>query len=297
MKAPAPRQAGLALGIAQMLVGIFLFVANDVLGKWLVATYGVGQILLVRSLAALAMLAPSIRREGAQALLHPPRPGLQAVRVLLSTLEVAAFYWCVAYLPLADVVTFYLAGPIWVAALSGPLLGERVGWRSWAAILLGFAGVIIAMRPSAETLSLPSLVAVAGGLFFALMMIVTRHLRGTSGTVLVTWQTVAALAFGAVASLFHWVPPSWTDLALLGLLGVVATLGHICVNRSLMLAPAAVVVPYQYTQIAWAVLLGWLVFGDVPQAAVFVGSAVIVVAGLALFVDSQQPKPGDRQER
>ena len=129
------------------------------------------------------------------------------------------------------------------------------------------------------------------------MMIVTRHLRGTSGTVLVTWQTVAALAFGAVASLFHWVPPSWTDLALLGLLGVVATLGHICVNRSLMLAPAAVVVPYQYTQIAWAVLLGWLVFGDVPQAAVFVGSAVIVVAGLALFVESQRRQPEGTEER
>ena len=137
MNTPAPREAGLALGIALMLLGILLFVANDVLGKWLVATYGVGQILLVRSLAALVMLAPAIRREGAEALLHPPRPGLQAVRVLLSTLEVAAFYWCVAYLPLADVVTFYLAGPIWVAALSGPLLGERVGWRSWAAILLG----------------------------------------------------------------------------------------------------------------------------------------------------------------
>ena len=110
-------------------------------------------------------------------------------------------------------------------------------------------------------------------------------------------MTAAALAFGAVASLFNWVPPSWTDLALLGLLGVVATLGHICVNRSLTLAPAAVVVPYQYTQIAWAVLLGWLVFGDVPQAAVFVGSAVIVVAGLALFVEGQRRKPEGTEER
>jgi drug/metabolite transporter (DMT)-like permease len=275
------------LGILMMLVGIFLFVCNDVMGKWLVATYSVGQVLLIRSLFALVLLAPMIRREGLRSILNPPRPGLQLLRIVFSTLEVAAFYWAVAYLPLADVVTFYLSGPIWVTALAGPLLGEKVGWRRWTAVLVGFAGVVIAMRPSESAFGLPALTAVAGSLLFALLMITTRRLRQTSGVTLVTWQVLGALVFGAVAAPFHWVTPTPKDFLLLGTLGVVATVAHICVNRALALASAAVVVPYQYTQIAWAVLLGWLVFGDVPEAAVFVGSAVIVAAGLYIFLREQ----------
>jgi drug/metabolite transporter (DMT)-like permease len=281
-----PRQAALA-GIAMMLLGIFLFVVNDVVGKWLVATYGVGQILLVRSIAALLVLAPAILRAGVASVALPAAPGLHLLRVVFSTLEVAAFYWAVAYLPLADVVTFYLAGPIWVTALAGPLLGEHVGWRRWTAVLVGFAGVVIAMRPTSATLGLPSLVAVAGSLLFALLMITTRKLRGTSDLTLVTWTTTAALLMGMVTAPFAWVTPGPRDLVLLGLLGVVALFGHMCVNRSLKLAPAAVVVPYQYTQIAWAVLLGWIFFADVPEPAVFIGSGVIVAAGLYIFLREQ----------
>lgn len=285
----APPSSGAALaGIGMMLLGILLFVVNDVMGKWLVSTYSVGQVLLVRSLAAMLLLAPMIWRTGLAQIFAAPRPGLQILRVVLSTAEVAAFYWAVAYLPLADVVTFYMAGPIWVTALASPLLGERIGWRRWSAVLVGFAGVIIALQPSANTFTLPALVAVAGSLFFALLMITTRTLRGTHDVSLVTFQTLAALVFGAVAAPFHWVPPTGRDFVLLGLLGVVAALAHMCVNRSLKLAPAAIVVPYQYTQIAWAVLLGWIVFGDLPGPAVFVGSGVIVAAGLYIFMREQK---------
>jgi drug/metabolite transporter (DMT)-like permease len=290
-RAPAlPAESGgkVLLGIGIMLLGIFLFVVNDVMGKWLVATYTVGQVLFIRSFAGLLMLTPMVRREGVSALLHPQRPRLQLFRVVLSTLEVASFYAAVAYLPLATVVTIYLAGPIYVTALAGPLLGEHIGWRRWCAVLVGFAGVVIALQPSAETLSAPSLIAIGGSMLFAVLMIVTRKLRGTSDAVLVTWQTVAALLFGAVLSPFGWVTPNLRDFGLLAMLGVVATVAHLCVNRALKLAPAAVVVPYQYTQIAWAVLLGWLVFGDVPQASVFIGSAIIVAAGLYIFLREQK---------
>ncbi len=287
--AQAPAVAGTALlGIGMMLLGIFLFVVNDVMGKWLVATYTVGQVLLIRSLFAMVMLAPMIWRQGVHEVLHPPRPGMQFVRVILSTAEVAAFYWAVAYLPLADVVTFYLAGPIWVTALSGPLLGERVDIRRWIAVLVGFVGVVIAMRPTSAALGLPSLVAIVGSLFFALLMITTRTLRGTPDTTLVTWQTVAALLAGAVMAPFGWVTPTPVDFMLLGMLGVVAALAHMCVNRSLKLAPAAVVVPYQYTQIAWAVLLGWLIFGDVPGPTLVIGSAIIIGAGFYIFMAEQK---------
>ena len=278
------------LGITMMLVGILLFVLNDVMGKWLMATYTVGQVLLLRSFAALLMLSPFIWREGFLTILRAPQPGLQTLRVIFSTLEVAAFYWAVSYLPLADVMTFYMAGPIFVAALAVMVLGEKISGRRWIIILFGFAGVIIAMRPTSAAFSMASLIAIFGSLCFAALMLTTRNLRKTSDTSLVTWQTVAALIFGACFAPVGWVTPSASDFILLSLLGIVAALAHICVNRSLKLAPANVVVPYQYTQIAWAMLFGYIFFGDIPESGMVIGSLVIIVAGFLIFIDEQRAK-------
>jgi drug/metabolite transporter (DMT)-like permease len=282
----ASSRAALA-GIALMLAGIFLFAVNDALGKWLVATYTVGQVLLIRSLAAMMLLAPFIWRE-AVTFATAPRWGLQLVRAALATIEVACFYWAVAYLPLADVMAYYLAGPIFVTAIAGTLLREPVGWRRWSAVVAGFIGVIVCLRPGVAAFTWPALIALIGSFTFSLSMISTRYLRGTSGTVLVTTQTVAALIFGIVVAPFAWVPPSAGDLALLGLLGMVAMVAHVCVNRSLVLAPASVVVPYQYTTIVWAVLFGYLVFGDVPDGWMLTGGAIIIGAGLFIFLREQQ---------
>jgi drug/metabolite transporter (DMT)-like permease len=274
-------------GILLMLGGIFLFSVNDALGKWLVATYTVWQVLLIRSAAALVVLAPFIWREGIAPFRQAPKPALQIVRVIFSTLEVAGFYWAVKYLSLADVMTFYLAAPIYVTAVSALFLREQVGWRRWSAVLIGFVGVIIALRPTSASWSAPALIALAGSFSFSFLMIVTRHLRGTSDTVLVTGQTVAALIFGAAFAPFHWVALTWRDGALLALLGVVAMIAHVCVNRSLKLAPASVVVPYQYTLIVWAIVFGFFVFGDVPEIAMLAGAAVIVGAGIYIFIREQ----------
>jgi drug/metabolite transporter (DMT)-like permease len=281
---PLAARSHVLAGIGMMVFGIFLFAVNDTVGKWLVATYTVGQVLLIRSLFALAVLAPFVHREGVGPWRDAPNPRLQLIRVVLSTAEVAFFYWAVTYLPLADVMTYYLAGPIYVAALSAVMLGERLDRFRWAAVVVGFLGVLIALNPSTATLTWPALIALLGSLFFAGMMVTTRKLRGTSDTVLVTAQMVAALVLGVVLAPIGWVTPTATDFVLLGLLGVVALVAHACVNRSLKLAPASVVVPYQYTLIVWAILFGWLVFGDVPSANMLMGAALIVAAGLAIFL-------------
>src|SRR5262249_32013514 len=139
---PAPTKASpdrpLA-GIGWMLAGIGIFSINDALGKWLVANYSVGELLLIRSAAALAVLMPFIRNAGAEPFITAPRPALQIVRIVLSALEVALFFWAVSYLPLADASTFYLATPIYVTVLSTVLLHERTGWRRGAAVAVGFA--------------------------------------------------------------------------------------------------------------------------------------------------------------
>lgn len=271
-------------GILMMLLGILLFSLNDVMGKWLVATYTVGQVLLLRSAVALAAIIPFVVKQGVRRTLRPERPGLQLLRVTLGSCEVALFYWAVSYLPLADTMTLWLAAPVWAVVLAALLLGERVDAGRWLAVVAGFVGVAIALNPSGQSLSLPAVIALTGSLSFAAMMITGRQLRGTPDVTLVFWQTFGALVMGLVLLPFGWVTPSLADTALLGLLGIVAMVAHLCVTRSLKLAEASVVVPYQYTLIVWALIFGWFVFGDWPSSAMLFGSALIIAAGLALLI-------------
>lgn len=275
-------------GIGLMLLGIFLFSLNDAGGKWLVQTFSVGQVLLIRSIAALCLMMPFIWNMGVGVILKAERPGLQLLRVVFATFEVAAFYWAVTYLPLADVTIFYLAVPIYVAALAAPFLGERLDLPRIAAIAAGFVGVLVVLRPSAATLTLPALIALVGSALFAFQMIVTRKLKATSDATLILTQTLGALVFGVVSTPFAWTPPSSLDIVFLSLLGVVAMVAHVCVNRSLKIAPASVVVPYQYTLLVWGVVLGYLVFGDVVQLWTLLGAGIIIGSGIVLFMIEQK---------
>src|SRR4030095_11730430 len=148
------------------------------------------------------------------------RPWLQLLRVTLSTLEVAAFFLATVYLPLADVITYYLASPIFVTALSGIVLGARGGWRGWGAIMIGFCGVLIALRPSTQTVSWPAMIALGGSLSFAFLMLITRSLRETPDIVLTRSQCGGTFLIGALMSPIGWVTPTLGSLALFAAAGV-----------------------------------------------------------------------------
>jgi drug/metabolite transporter (DMT)-like permease len=283
-------------GIGLMLVGVGFFSFGDALGKYLVGTYSVGQLMLFRALVALVLMAPFIWRARAE-FASIQRPGLQLLRVALSAAEVAAFFAATVYLPLADVITFYLAAPIFVTALSAVFLGEQVGWRRWSAVGIGFCGVLIALKPSTQTVSWPALIALGGSLSFAVLMVVTRFLRGTSDIVLASSQFASSLVLGAVLAPFGWATPALRDLGLFAIAACISLVALLSVNRSLKLAPASIVVPYQYTMIVWAGIFGYLVFGDVPATNIIVGATVIVGAGLYIFLrerqlGADQPPPG-----
>jgi drug/metabolite transporter (DMT)-like permease len=284
------RNASLA-GIVMMLLGILLFSLNDVMGKWLVATYTVGQVLLIRSAAALLLILPFVFAQGVQRTLRPEKPKLQVLRVVLGSGEVALFYLAVTYLPLADTMTIWLAAPIWVVILAALLLGERVDAGRWLVVAIGFVGVAIALDPTGASLSMPALIALIGSVLFAGMMVAGRQLRGTPDVTLVAWQTLGALLMGIALLPFGWVTPSLADTAFIALLGIVAMGAHLCVTRSLKLAEASVVVPYQYTLIVWALVFGWLFFGDWPTPAMLTGAALIVAAGLALLLLERRAAP------
>ena len=284
------------MGILMMLLGMSLFTVNDALGKWLVAEYPVAMLLAIRSLFGAAVLAPMILREGVRKVFAVERLPLHLLRVGCVTGEVACFYWAVRYLPLANVMTIYMAAPLIVTALSVPLLGEKVGWRRWAAVLVGFLGVVIVLNPTGDFDPVPSLVALLGTVIFSSGMISTRLLRQSSNLTLVSYQTFGTGLLGASALPMLWVPPPGLDFLLLGALGITALAGHAAMNRSLQLSPAAVVVPFQYVSILWAVVLDLVVWGTAPTLRITAGALLIIGSGLFVFYREQTLNRGAAAE-
>ena len=275
-------------GIGLMLSGFVLFSANDALAKWMTATYAPGQMLLMRSIASVLVISPFILRGGVRALFAVERPWLHVLRVVFATAEVLLFYWAVSGLALADAITYYLAGPIYVTVLAAFFLKERIGWRRWSAVAVGFLGVLIALKPSSGVFNYHVLIAFAGSILYALFLVVTRRLRETPDVTLAAWQMVGTLVAGVALAPFGWRAFAHThDIPMLAMLGVTALVAIVAVNRSLRLAPASVVVPYQYTMIIWAALFGYFVFGEVPGWHVIAGATIIVAAGLYIFFREQ----------
>lgn len=279
------------LGILLTLGGVFLFSVIDALGKWSLGAMGVGQLLLFRSITGLVLLGPLLVRAGPRPFTRVAQPGLQILRMVLAAVDSGAFFLAVSFLPLADVVTFYLAGPIFVTVMAAVFLGERVGWRRWLAILVGFAGVVLALGPSASVASLPALIALFGTLMFSVLMIVTRHLRDAPDLVLVSGNFIGTAVLGAIIAPFTWSPVGLPDLLPVMVMGVLSLVAHATVNRSLKLAPASTVAPFHYTLIVWAALFGFLVFGDVPGPFTIAGAMLIIGAGLFIYVRERQLAP------
>jgi len=277
-------------GIAFMLAGTALFTFNDALGKWMVTSVAVGQLLFVRSVAALAILLPLAGRAGWREVFVIAQPGRHAIRLALIVGEVACFYLAVRSLPLADVMAVYQATPLFVTVLAIPLLGEAVGWRRGLAVCIGFAGVLLVLRPAAGVFTAPALIALAGSIAYALMMVATRRLRAAGALSLIVYHTLAVGLAGLLTLPWGWPAVGWRDLACLALIGAVATAGHMAMNQALRLAPAAVVAPYTYTSLLWAILLGWLFFADRPTLPMLAGAGIIVASGLFVLHRERQIK-------
>jgi S-adenosylmethionine uptake transporter len=275
-------------GIALYLVAIFFFALNDALGKWLVVDYGVGQLLALRAIGAALVLAPMVWRFGVS-LADTSHFGLQILRILCMALDSFCFYYATRTMPLADVMTFYLAAPLIITALSVPLLGEKVESFRWIAVAVGFAGVVIALQPSRAMLSSASPIAILGAAMFALGQTVTRKLRGVHWLHLVVWQFVGAGLVGAATLPWIWVTPSLIDLGLLFLLGIAAMLCFVCLTRALAMTPPAVLAPFQYTTLLWATILGWIIWRDALTPPILTGSAIIIGSGLFVIYRDREP--------
>ncbi len=278
----APIVGGHLAGIGLTLLSVGLFAACNALAKFLVLRFPVGEMLFVRSVVAVLLIAPFLRRRDFAQIRAAGKPGLHLLRSLFSAIEVAGYYWAITLLPLADASTIYLAGPIYITALSAIFLREQVGWRRWAAVLIGFAGVLVALRPTgdaATALSPQAAVALCGSFLYAVSQVVTRRLRGTPTSFLVASQMAALLVLSIGSAAWGWVMPAPLDAAMMCLVGLLAMIAYFCANRALQLAPASVVAPFQYASIIGAIVLGYLVFAEIPAGRTLAGAAIIVAAG------------------
>jgi drug/metabolite transporter (DMT)-like permease len=280
---PASRAAA---GIGLVILAIGLFTVMDAIGKGLMARYPVPQVVWARYFFQLSWMLLLIPRVGLTGLVRTTRPGMNIVRGLLLAVSTIFMFSAISFVPLADAYTITFIAPLLVTVFSIPLLGERVGWRRWSAVLAGFIGVLIVIRPGFGmahwALALPLVTAVG----FALYQILTRKVSGTPGetafAMLFHLAWVGTVMLTAVVP-FVWqpiAPLDWLPMAAMGALG---GLGHLILIRALTIAPASLLAPFAYTQIAWALLLGYLVFGDVPDVWMLLGGAVIVASGLYVF--------------
>ena len=173
-----------------------------------------------------------------------------------------------------------------MTALSAPLLGERVERFRWIAVLIGFAGVVIALRPTPQLFSWASPLALFGATMFALGQTLTRRLRRSHWLQLTIWQFAGGGLIGAATIPFAWTTPTPFDLGLMAMVGIVSMLCFILITRALALARAAVLAPLQYSAILWAAMMGWIVWRDAPTLPIVAGNAVIIAGGLYLAVAS-----------
>lgn len=271
----------LLAGIGFMLAAAAIFTISDVIAKFLLPELGPVMVAWQRSLVALAVtLVFAWFRLGSR-VFATRHPGIQILRGLAAFASSILFLIGLAHLPLADTVAINFAWPILGTLLSIPILGEKVGIRRWAAAAVGFAGVLLIVRPGSSAFQAAAIFPLAGALCWALSGVVTRRMMTTEAPE--TTLAISTLIFVVGASLlapFFWKTPTIAQLALGAIMGLLSATAHAAVIFAFERAHVSIVAPFGYAQLVCAVLLGFLIFGTVPDAWVASGSMLIVVAGL-----------------
>lgn len=257
-----------------------LFSCSDAAAKVLAATLPAVEIVWLRWVGLAVIMAPIIALRG-RAMLRSRAPGLQVLRTVGLVGSAGFFVAGLHFLPLASNAAIAFAAPLFVTALSIPLLGERVGARRWAAVLVGLAGVLIVVRPGSGTYGVAALLPLLSALSWAFGMIMTRKiaLADAPGTTM-AWSAFVGLGLLTLAVPFEWRSPSLAEVGISAGMAVASTAAQFLIVKAYRLAKVSVLAPITYVQIVWSGLLGFLVFGNVPDGATVGGSLVIIGSGL-----------------
>ncbi len=285
-----PRQ--ISRGILTICGGVAFLVLNDAIAKLLTDRYDPIQIIFLRNLIAVPMIVAAVIVLRGSHALRTRHPGLHALRGLLILLGAYLYFTSLRFLPLAEATALIFSAPIFITALSVPLLGEAVGWRRWGAVLLGFIGVVIVVQPGAAGFQLAALLPVAAAVLYSLFMISARWVGPTEGLwTMMLFVMLFPMLYAAPFALWAWVPVQAQDLWLFVAIAIFGSLGITLIGQAFRLAPAAVVAPFDYTALVWATALGWLIWGDLLEFWTIVGALIIVASGIIIVLrEAAQPR-------
>jgi drug/metabolite transporter (DMT)-like permease len=259
-----------------------LFVGMNAVTKILTPRFDLGMLIWARYFFHVALVAFLFPRR-LPGLLHTDQIGVQLLRSVVVLVATVLNFAALAWLSQGEVAAITFTTPILVVALSGPLLGETVGWRRWAAVLLGFAGALLIVRPGHVTFNSGALLALGCALAYALYQISTRIVRETEPMGSLLYGGLVGMVVSSLLLPWHWLTPTpaeWAALAAIGILGAVA---HLMMILALRRAQASRVSPFTYLQLVWAMLSTLVLFGTVPPWSTFAGAAVVAVSGLLLY--------------
>lgn len=295
---PSPRHES-GLGILCLCAGLGLFSVQDLILKLVSDSYPLSQVMVFRSLTALPLLLLLAAFDGGLRTLVTPGTRAMIGRGLVMFVAYAAYYLALPALPLASAVALYFSAPLFITLLSVPMLGEVVGWRRGLAVLAGFGGVLVILRPGTGVFEVAALLPVLSGLCYGLSMILARQLGQTeTAPAMAFWGNLVflviaaamALGFGgATAPDLHpslaflmrgWVWPTALDATLMAGCGVIAALGLTLLTQAYRIADANAVTPFEYSALLWGILWGWAFFSEWPDALAWTGIATILAAGL-----------------
>lgn len=285
MTKPTPPR-GTLLGISLMLAAMAVLPFLDVVAKYL-GRQGVPvmQIVWARMFFGAAMTLPfAVKIVGVRGLI-PDRPYYHSLRAALLIAATGCFFWALHFLAIADALSIFFVQPLIVTVLSPFVLGEKVGLRRWVAVMIGFIGTLIIIRPGLQEINPGVFLALAAGTGLALYMLMTRKIAGQSHAMVTTFHTSAIGAvFASVIAVYFWLPPTGAQWGLLLLLAFIATFGHFLIVRAYDYCEASLLAPLAYTEMVMATAAGWWFFGDLPDRWTLLGVAILISCAIYISV-------------
>ena len=275
---------GNLVGIGYAVAAFVVFAVADSIVKWLCRDYSVVQVSFATMIAALLPALALLPKTGGLRALRPNNWRLVLLRALLIAVDSVLIFYAFSVLPLVQVYAIVFTEPFMLTALSVLLLAEVAGKQRWLAIGVGFLGVLVMLRPGLLPLGLGHLAAFAATIAWTFSLVVLRRIASSESSACLLVSVLVATAAGVAPFVpFDYTPFSLADLALVGVAGIMAGLGHLALIRGLRRATASAVAFFQYTLMLWGLIFGWVLFGDWPDTFMFVGAGVIVASGAYLL--------------
>ncbi len=285
---PVPSRDEIRSGILYMIAAVLIFALINAGIKWEAARYPLGQLIFLRSLFSLVPCLALVSANGGWQTLRTHRLSEHVGRGVMQFISIVSIFAAFGMMPLADAVAITFSAPLFLTMLSVPMLGERVGRHRWAAVLVGFIGVLLMIASGGGfgggVFSSGALLALLSAAISASVTIAVRRMTLTEATTtLITYQALITLVLSAALLPLGWTALRWADALVLAAIGLGSGIGQFWWTQAFRFAPAAVAAPFSYLAMVWALILGYVVWGDVPTPSLIAGGLVVAASGLYIL--------------